>query len=143
MASVIAKKFTKAGNEGKIELFKSYNPEYGDGEQRRDFLYIKDAIKATLFFLDRPEVGGVFNVGTGIARSWNDVARAMFSALEREPRITYVDMPEQLQKQYQNFTEADISKLRGAGYSEQFTSLEEAVEDYLRNYLLPHRHLAP
>lgn len=141
MRSVVAKKYDQLEQHGVVELFKSYRPDYHDGEQQRDFIYVKDAVEVTLFFLDHPDVTGVFNIGTGRARTWNDVARAMFSAVQRQPNIHYVDMPENLRDQYQYFTEADISKLRGAGFSGGMMSLEDAVADYIRNYLQPHTHL--
>ncbi len=141
MRSVILKQYERVANDGYIELFKSYHPEYADGEQQRDFLYLKDAAAVTVFFLDNPSLGGVFNVGTGQARTWNAVASAMFAAVGKEPKIHYVDMPENLRAGYQYFTQADISKLRAAGYTADFTSLEDSVDDYIRNYLAPHKHL--
>ncbi|MDP3996932.1 MAG: ADP-glyceromanno-heptose 6-epimerase [Candidatus Andersenbacteria bacterium] len=136
MRSVIAKKFEQVRDKGVIELFKSYNDGFGDGEQERDFVYIKDAVAATLFFMDNPVLGGVFNVGSGVARTWNDVARSMFAALDKEVKINYIDMPAEVKNQYQYHTQADISKLRQAGYKGKFMSLEDAVADYVRNYLV-------
>lgn len=141
MRSVIAKAFPKLRDEGVIELFKSYNPAYKDGEQKRDFLYVKDAVDMTLFFLDNPRAAGVFNIGTGQARTWNDVASAMTAAVQKKPNIQYIDMPEDVRAHYQYFTQADISKLREAGYKKELMTLEDAIIDYVQNYLKPHNHL--
>lgn len=139
MRSVVIKAYEQVQTEGKIRLFKSYRDEYADGEQMRDFLYVKDAVKMTLFFLDHPEINGIFNVGTGTARTWNSLAKAVFDALELEPQIEYIDMPEELRGHYQYYTQADMSKLRSAGYTDSITSLEDAVRDYVQNYLQPLR----
>lgn len=140
-ASVPCKKFSEMKEKGYIELFKSNSPDYKDGEQKRDFVYIKDVVDVTLWFLDHPEVSGVFNVGTGKARSWNDMAKAMFVTLGKKPKIKYVPLPKNLANQYQNFTQADISRLRAAGYKKPMTDLEDAIEDYLKNYLKEEKHL--
>ena len=142
MRSVVLKAYQQIKATGKMRLFKSYRAEYADGEQKRDFLYIKDAVDMTLFFLDRLEVNGIFNIGSGIARSWNELANAIFKALGKKPNIEYFDMPEELKDRYQYFTQADISKLRNAGYDKSITPLEESVRDYVQNYLIPHSHLA-
>lgn len=142
MRSVIAKKFDEVKNGEPMRLFKSYNPDYKNGEQMRDFVYVKDAVDATLFFLDHPDKNGVYNIGTGIARTWNDVAHAMFAALGKKANIEYVDMPENLRDHYQYYTMADIAKLREIGYSKDMTSLEDAISDYVKNYLVPHKHLS-
>lgn len=141
MRSVIAKQFETITRTGQIELFRSYRKDWADGQQQRDFIYIKDAVAATLFFFDHPELAGMYNIGTGQARSWNDVARAMFAALGKPAEIRYVDMPANLKENYQYFTQADITKLRAAGYRAPFTPLEEAVRDYIQLYLEPHKHL--
>lgn len=141
MQSVIAKRFAEVQQGKKMDLFRSYDSHYEDGEQERDFIYIKDAVAATLFFMDHPEPAGVFNIGTGKARTWNDVAAAMFRALDKTPNISYVDMPKALQKQYQYHTEANIKKLRDAGYTAPMMGLEDAITDYLQNYLVPDLHL--
>lgn len=136
MRSMVLKGFEQVRDTGKLRLFKSDRPEYTDGGQVRDFLYIKDAVAMTLFFLEHPQVGGIFNIGSGTARSWNDLARAIFSALEREPNIEYFDMPAELKSRYQYHTEAQMDKLKNAGYDAKAMSLEAGVEDYIRNYLL-------
>lgn len=141
MQSVIAKKFPDVRDKGYLELFASQHPDFADGEQDRDFMYVKDAVAVTLWCLDHREVKGVFNVGTGQARAWNDVARALFAALAKEPDIRYIDLPASLAKQYQYHTEADIAKLRSAGLQSAFMGLEESITDYVQQYLVPHRHL--
>lgn len=136
MRSVVHKAFEKIQAEGRMGLFKSYREEYADGEQVRDFVYVKDAVDVTLFFADHPEVSGLYNCGTGRARSWLDLVHAVFAAMGREPQIDFVDMPETLQGKYQYFTEADVDKLRRAGYTAAFTSLEDGILDYVRNHLM-------
>ncbi|MBI3602227.1 MAG: ADP-glyceromanno-heptose 6-epimerase [Candidatus Omnitrophica bacterium] len=132
MRSVIAKAYDGVVSEGKMRLFKSYKKEYRDGEQKRDFIYVKDAVDVMIFLMQHPKVNGIFNVGTGQARTWNDVARALFSTVGQKVCIEYMDMPEVLKARYQYFTQANMHKLRAAGYSKTFTSLEAAVTDYCR-----------
>ncbi len=136
MRSLIHKAFPAARDDHVIKLFCSYRPEYDDGAQTRDFVYIKDVIDVMAFFFERPDIGGIYNIGTGKARTWNDVARAMFSALEVEGKIEYMPMPDELRGKYQYHTEADISKLRRAGCEHEFMSLEDSVAGYVRNYLI-------
>ena len=135
MRSFVLKGFEQIMATGKVRLFKSCNPKYGDGEYVRDFIYIKDAVAMTLFFLDNREICGLFNVGTGQARTWNDMVKAVFAALGRGPRIEYVDMPESIRRQYQYFTEARMDKLHRSGYDRAPLPLEEAITDYVQNYL--------
>jgi ADP-L-glycero-D-manno-heptose 6-epimerase len=135
MRSFVVKAFEQINASGGVRLFKSYRPEYKDGEQRRDFIYIKDAVDMTLFFLDNPKVNGLFNIGAGKARTWNDLVKAVFAAMGRKEQIEYIDMPDSIRNQYQYFTEAEMGKLRQAGYNKQLTSLEDAIADYVRNYL--------
>jgi ADP-L-glycero-D-manno-heptose 6-epimerase len=137
MRSVVCKSYSEVFKTGVIQLFKSYRPQYRDGEQRRDFLYVKDAVAMTLHLAGNPAANGIFNIGSGEARTWNDLARAVFSALGREPRIEYVEMPESIRDKYQYFTQADVRKVRAAGYDQPITSLEDAVRDYVVNYLVP------
>jgi ADP-L-glycero-D-manno-heptose 6-epimerase len=139
MRSLVCKSYAEALKTGVIRLFKSYRPQYRDGEQRRDFLYVKDAVAMTLHLAANPAANGIFNIGSGEARAWNELARAVFAALGREPRIEYIDMPETIRDKYQYFTEANIGKLRGAGYTRPITSLEDAVRDYILHYLVPGR----
>jgi ADP-L-glycero-D-manno-heptose 6-epimerase len=141
MRSVLAKKFDEVKKEGVIKLFKSYNPDYTNGGQMRDFVYVKDVVDATLFFMDEKEANGIFNIGTGKARTWNDLAKAMFEAMGLEVNIEYIEMPNNLKNQYQYYTQADINKLRAAGFKKEMMSLEDSVKDYVQNYLEKDLHL--
>lgn len=141
MRSFVVKAFEQINATGKVRLFKSYNPEFEDGKQMRDFLYVKDAVDMTLFFYDNPEANGLFNIGAGKARTWDDLVKAVFAAMGKKPNIEYIDMPESIRNQYQYYTCADITKLREFGYKKQITSLEDAVKDYVRNYLAYGRYL--
>ena len=118
-----------------VHLFKSYNPKYKDGEQLRDFIYVKDCVDVVQWLLDNPQVSGLFNLGTGKARSFADLAKAVFSALNLETRINFIDMPETLKNKYQYFTQAEMGRLHAAGYTKPFTSLEDGTRDYVQNYL--------
>jgi len=140
MRSVVAKAYQLVADKGQMSLFKSYNPEYGHGEQKRDFIYVKDAVDIVLFFKDNPQITGIFNVGTGEARTWNDLAESLFTAVGKQPVIEYIEMPEVLKKRYQYYTQADMAKLRNAGYNKPFTKLEDAVSDYVQ-YLANDRYL--
>jgi ADP-L-glycero-D-manno-heptose 6-epimerase len=135
MASLVFKAYHQIVNDGALRLFKSADPRYKDGEFSRDFIYVMDAVDVVMWALENPDVNGIFNLGTGKARSWNDLAHSLFSAMERPDSIIYIDMPENVSKQYQYFTEADMSKLREAGYTKPFQSLENSVKDYVQNYL--------
>ena len=135
MRSVVQKSFHQIRETGEVSLFKSYKPDFGDGEQMRDFIYVKDAVEVTLHFLSARQGGGLFNCGTGHARTWKDLATAVFAALGLPPKIKFIEMPQTLRSKYQYYTQADISKLRRAGYSRPFTGLEGAVGDYVRSYL--------
>jgi len=142
MRSLVCKSYAEVLKTGVIQLFKSYRPQYQDGEQRRDFLYVKDAVAMTLHLAANPAANGIFNIGSGEACTWNDLARAVFAALGREPRIEYIDMPESIRDKYQYFTQADVHKLLSTGYDSPITSLEDAVRDYVVNYLVPGRAVA-
>jgi ADP-L-glycero-D-manno-heptose 6-epimerase len=135
MRSVVHKSWGQIRETGKVRLFKSHRPDYTDGGQLRDFVYVKDCVDALWWFLNNPQVNGIFNLGTGKARSWTDLVTAVFHALGRKPQIEYIDMPESIRNQYQYFTEARMEKLRNAGYTAAPLSLEEAVNDYVVNYL--------
>jgi len=135
MRSVIHKSYAQILHTGKVQLFKSYKPDYADGEQKRDFVYVKDAVDVTLHFAEHRNVGGLFNCGTGQARTWKDLATAEFLAMGLQPQIEFIDMPETLRDRYQYFTQADIGKLRKAGYTAAFTTLEAGVRDYVTSYL--------
>ncbi len=137
MKSLVCKAYYQIQENGKIRLFKSYKPEYKHGEQVRDFVYIKDCTEVLWWFLKNPKVNGIFNLGTGKARTWNDLAAAVFSALNLQTSIEYSEMPESIRNAYQYHTEAAIAKLERAGCPVQFRSLEDSVKDYVRNYLHP------
>ena len=141
MRSLVLKAYEQVGATGTLRLFRSHRPEYGDGEQVRDFVYVKDAAAMTLHFLQNRQAGGVFNVGGGSTVSWNRLARAVFDAMNRPVSIDYIDMPESIRDTYQYHTCADISKIRSAGYEGEITTVEEAVEEYIRHYLVPDRRL--
>jgi ADP-L-glycero-D-manno-heptose 6-epimerase len=143
MRSVINKAYPLVREQGVIRLFQSHRDDYQDGEQRRDFIYIKDAVDMTLFFLDHPDVNGLFNIGTGTAHSWNQVAAAMFQALGKSLKIEYIPMPEGLREKYQYHTRADTRKLKKAGCLHECESLESAVKDYLLAYLEKGGYLNP
>lgn len=130
MMSVICKRFRDVRDKGVISLFKSYKDGYRHGEQKRDFIYVKDAVDVMYYFFKNPKETGIYNLGTGLARSWNDIAKAMFSSLGRDARIEYIEMPEILRPKYQYFTQAKMDKLRRAGCSHKFRSLEDAIKDY-------------
>ncbi len=135
MASVAYKSYRQVKAEGKIQLFRSYRNEFKDGEQKRDFIYVKDCSAVMWWLLNNSEVNGIFNLGTGKARSWNDLAKAVFAALGLKPSIQYIEMPEEIRSQYQYFTEAKMLRLFEAGCPVKLTSLEDGVADYCRSYL--------
>jgi ADP-L-glycero-D-manno-heptose 6-epimerase len=141
MCSLVHKAYGQVVETGTIRLFKSERPEYADGEQMRDFLYVKDAVEMTIHLAETASAGGLYNLGSGAANTWNALATAIFAALGRTPRIEYIPMPEVLRAKYQYFTQADIAKLRASGYTGALTPLAEAVGDYVKNYLVPGRHL--
>jgi len=142
MRSVVHKAFEQALSTGKVKLFKSKNPNYKDGEQKRDFLFVKDAVEMTLYFMNNPGKNGLFNVGSGTARTWNDLVKALFGALGKPVNIEYIEMPEHLSEKYQYFTEAKMDKIKKAGYSKPISSLEDGVTDYVKNYLLKYKYLS-
>jgi len=137
MVSVVYTAFGQIKKDGEVRLFKSYRPDYQDGEQRRDFVYVKDCCDVMWWFLNNPKANGLFNLGTGQARTWNDLAKATFTALGLPAKIKYIDMPENLRAQYQYLTEANTAKLRSSGCPTQLRSLEEGVEDYVKGHLAP------
>lgn len=140
MRSLVSKAYAQVVETGQIKLFKSYKPDYRDGEQMRDFLYVKDAVNMTLH-LAVHGVGGLYNVGSGEAHTWIDLAEAVFAALDKPRRIEFVDMPMEIRDKYQYFTRADIGKLRATGYDAPMTPLREAVADYVQGYLVPDKRL--
>ncbi len=135
MRSVVFKAFHQVKKNGRIDLYKSYKDRIAHGEQRRDFIYVKDCCEVICWFLENPEVNGIFNLGSGRSRTWNDLASAVFSAMNYKVNINYVDMPEHLRSQYQYFTEADMGKLKAVGCPVVFRELEESVDDYIKGYL--------
>ncbi|MGN6193841.1 MAG: ADP-glyceromanno-heptose 6-epimerase [Ginsengibacter sp.] len=141
MASVIFHSYNQIKKNGFVKLFKSHKKEFKDGEQLRDFIYVKDVLKICFWFLEcwqkDPEtfISGIYNVGTGKARSFNDLVRATFSASDKPTQIKYIDMPEDIRETYQYFTEADMNKILSVGYLQPFYSLEQGVHDYVRNFL--------
>ena len=143
MRSLVHKSFAQVQSEGVIRLFKSYRKEYKNGEQKRDFLYVKDCVAMTLHLAATPKANGLFNIGSGGARSWVDLANAVFIALKKKPNVKFIEMPETIRDKYQYFTQANLLRLRGAGYTAPVTSLENAVFDYVRKYLLLDKRLDP
>jgi len=141
MRSLVCKSHAHIAAHGSMDLFKSYRPEYPDGGQLRDFIYVKDAVSMTLHLAEKEDVGGLFNVGAGVARTWVDLAQALFSAMGVAPDIRFIEMPESLRTQYQYHTLADISKLRATGYVAPATPLEEAICEYVQVYLSHGRRL--
>ena len=135
MSSVVYKGYNQIKKEGKIRLFKSYHPDYADGGQLRDFVYTKDVAQVLIWFFRNPEKNGIFNLGTAKARNWNDLAGGIFKALGLENNIEYIEMPDNLKNQYQYYTEANLDKLISAGYQEPFSSLEDSIADYVKEYL--------
>ena len=133
--SVVCKLYPQVMVGATAKLFKSHNPDYEDGGQLRDFVYVKDCVSVMLWLYDNRDVSGLFNVGTGKARSFKDLAEATFKAADKEPKIQYIDMPEILRDKYQYFTEANMSKLRDAGYDKSFWNLGEGISDYVQNYM--------
>jgi ADP-L-glycero-D-manno-heptose 6-epimerase len=141
MASVVFKAFNTIKSTGSFQLFKSHHSDYKDGEQKRDFVYVKDCTDVLWWFLQNPTANGLFNLGSGKARSWNDLITAVCTSMGAPVRISYIDMPESLRAQYQNFTEAPMTKLRAAGYSNPIRSLEEGIKDYVCTHLVaPDKH---
>ncbi len=136
MKSVIAQNARKIAGGETLHLFKSYHPKYKDGHQLRDFIYVKDCVKIIQWFFAHPEKSGLFNIGTGSARSWLDMAHAMFAAADMPEKVEFIDMPQDLRAKYQYCTEANMAKLRAAGYAAPITSLEDGIRDYMQNYLL-------
>ncbi|MBP9912766.1 MAG: ADP-glyceromanno-heptose 6-epimerase [Opitutaceae bacterium] len=142
MRSLVNKAYQQILATGRVGLFKSYHPDYKDGEQMRDFLYVKDAIEMTLHFAEKAtSAGGLYNLGSGAANTWLTLTRAIFTALKRDPQIDFIEMPEILRGKYQYFTQADVGKLRATGYTRGMTPLTDAVRDYVQHYLVPSKKL--
>lgn len=141
MASVIFHTFNQIKKTGSMKLFQSHNPQFKDGEQMRDFVYIKDVVNVLYFLMHHRKDSGIYNLGTGKARTFLDLAKATFHSLGKEPEISFIPTPEDIRDKYQYFTEARMEKLRSIGYSQEFYSLEQGVEDYVKNYLIPGKYL--
>jgi ADP-L-glycero-D-manno-heptose 6-epimerase len=135
MASVIFHSFNQVKENGKVKLFRSHKDGYNDGEQLRDFVYVKDVIEVCYWLMENKPASAIYNLGTGTARSFNTLVKSTFAGLDLQPNIEFIDMPEDLRDKYQYFTEASMGKLKAAGYSKEFYSLEKGVDDYVRNYL--------
>ena len=141
MRSVVNKAFRQIVETGRVRLFKSYRPEFADGEQRRDFLYVKNAVDMTLHLVDEPAASGLFNIGSGKSHTWRELVNAVFSSLGRSADIEFIEMPVELRAKYQYATEASLDRLHETGYRQPITPLTEAVRDYVTQYLVPDRHL--
>ena len=140
MASVVMHTFNQIQKTGEMKLFASHNPEYKDGEQTRDFIYIEDVLNVLMFHMENRDHVGLYNLGTGKARTFYDLAAATFTALGLEPKISFIRTPEDIRDKYQYFTEATSEKLRKAGYTKEFTELEDGIRDYVQNYLVPGKY---
>lgn len=136
MASVIFHSFNQVQTTGKVKLFKSHRPDFADGQQLRDFIYVEDVANVCYWLMNNKVTSGLYNLGTGRARSFEDLVKATFAGMDKQPVIEYIDMPEDIRDKYQYFTEANMTKLIAAGYNQPFFSLEEGVSDYVRNFLL-------
>lgn len=139
MASVVFHAFKQIGETGKMKLFRSHHPDFRDGEQQRDFIYVKDVVDVLFFFMLHRKPSGIYNLGSGKARTFLDLVRAVFSTKNLPENIEFIDTPQDIRDKYQYFTEAEMNKLRSAGYDKAFHSLEEGVRDYVQHYLAPRR----
>ena len=140
MASVVLHAYNQIQQTDSMALFRSHNPDYTDGEQQRDFIYVRDVVDICYFLLHHRQHSGIYNMGTGQARTFMALALSTFAALDRTADIRFIDTPEVIRDQYQYFTQAEMGKLRGIGYNQPFTSLEDGISDYVRNYLVPGRY---
>lgn len=140
MASVIWHAYNQILETGKMKLFRSHNPDFEDGKQLRDFIYVKDVVDVIYFLMEKKPKSSIYNLGTGQARTFLDLVNNTFNAMDREPEIEFIDTPEDIRDKYQNFTEASMTKLINAGYHKSFYSLEEGIEEYVREFLVPNRY---
>lgn len=140
MASVIMHAYNQIQENGRVNLFRSHREDYQDGEQKRDFIYVKDLVDVCMFLMQNRSHSGLFNLGTGNARTWNDLIKSIFVALQKPVAIDYIDIPADIRDKYQYFTEANMAKLRSIGYTKPFTPIEEGVKDYVQNYLTQHNY---
>lgn len=141
MASVIYHTYNQIKTTGAMKLFQSHKPEFRDGEQMRDFVYVKDVINVLYFFLHHRKDAGIYNLGSGTARTFLDLAKNTFKAVDKDPTLSFVPTPEDIRETYQYFTEAKMDKLLSIGYTQPFSTLEEGIEDYVKNYLIPEKYL--
>ncbi len=141
MRSVVCRAYEQISETGKMSLFKSYKTEYADGEQMRDFIYIKDAVDMILFLLDHPNACGLYNIGSGRAETWNALVKAAFEAMDKPLNIEYIEMPENLRDRYQYYTKTEMGKLQALGYNKEATSLKDAIADYICNYRIQDKFL--
>lgn len=140
MASVVYHAYHQITKTGKMKLFKSHNPEVLDGEQQRDFIYVKDVVDVCYFLMHHRKNSGIYNLGSGKARTFLDLTKGAFDALEKEEKIEFIDTPMDIRDKYQYFTEANMEKLKSIGYTKKFTSLEDGIQDYVKNYLIPNKY---
>jgi ADP-L-glycero-D-manno-heptose 6-epimerase len=140
MASVIFHAFNQIKEKGSMKLFRSHNPDFKDGEQLRDFVYVKDVVEVCLFLMEEEPKNGIYNLGSGTARTFLDLAKNTFLGIGKEENIGFVDTPEDIRDKYQYYTKAEMAKLLGEGYNIDFHTLEEGVQDYVENYLMPHAY---
>lgn len=141
MASVVLHAFNQIQQTGEVKLFKSHNPNYTDGGQLRDFVYVKDVTDVCMFLMNLRKNNGIYNLGSGKARTFKNLVEAIFVALDKTPNITYIDTPIDIRDKYQYFTEANMDKLKSIGYTQNFTNIEEGVSDYVKNYLVPNKRI--
>ena len=141
MASVVFHAVNQIKRTGEMKLFKSHNPKYKDGEQLRDFVYVKDVVNILAIMMDKKSKNGIYNLGSGKARSFNDLINITFNAMSLRSKISYIDTPIDIRDRYQYFTQAKMSKLKNFGYQKLFTNLDDGVKDYVQNYLLEGKYL--
>jgi ADP-L-glycero-D-manno-heptose 6-epimerase len=140
MASVIMHAYNQIMENGRVKLFRSHREDYKDGEQKRDFIYVNDLVDVCIYLMHTRKKSGIYNLGTGTARTWNDLIGSIFAALNKPLAIDYIDIPADIRDKYQYFTEANMNKLRTAGYNKPFTPIEEGVKEYVQNYLTKHTY---
>jgi ADP-L-glycero-D-manno-heptose 6-epimerase len=140
MASVVMHSYHQIGKTSGMKLFRSHNPKFKDGEQMRDFIYVKDVLEACIFLMHHRKNSGIYNLGSGKARSFLDLTKAVFKAMNTEEKITFIDTPADIREKYQYFTEANMTKLRSIGFDHKFYTLEEGIQDYVKNYLVPRKY---
>lgn len=141
MRSLVLKGYHQILTTGKLRLFRSNRPTFKDGEQSRDFIYVKDVVSMMLHIIDRPKISGLYNIGSGWATTWNRLANGIFHALDRPVNIEYIELPHEIEQTYQYHTMAEMNKLVAAGYNSEIASVEKSIDDYVKNYLVPNRYL--